>query len=71
MNGFCVNLGKNYALDVAGFYLVRSFKDGLTFVELDVESSWYHDDHQPSFKIWLMVFNFIILDLTIYNTRHI
>lgn len=71
MIGLSTRLGKNYAIDVAGFYRVRSLKDGISLVGFDVDFSWYKADHHPKFEVVLIVLNFMILDISVYNIHHI
>lgn len=69
--GFSIRLTKKYALDVYLFYPFRSLKDGLSAFEFSIDWSWYKGDHQPSFKIFSALCNFVLIDFTIYNVHHI
>jgi len=71
MNGFSVKLGRDYAIDVAGLYQVRRLKDGISVIDIEVGGDWYRGDHNPKFTIRLMILNFIILDVTLYNVHHV
>ena len=63
-------LSKNYAVDIALLYIVRSLKDGITFFELKADISWFKGDHNPKFEIMWVCFNFVILNLNVYNVHH-
>lgn len=71
MISFSKQIGKNYAIDIALFYLVRSFEDGITFYEFEVDLSWYKGDHNPKFEITWVFLNFMLFNLNIYNVHHV
>lgn len=62
------NILKNYALDFGIFYRIRNFKDGITFFEFTTNLDLYKADHNPRFKINLILINYLIFDINIYNT---
>ncbi len=64
-------LTQKFAIDIACFYNHRSFEDGISFVEFDISWDKYLSDHKPSFQIRFALFNFTILDFTIYNVNHV
>ena len=64
------DITKHYALDFGFFYKVRNFKDGLTFLELILNLNLYRADHNPQIRCALVIFNFTIFDITLYNKRH-
>jgi hypothetical protein len=70
MTGFSIKLGKNYAMDLCVFYQYRSFKDGLTVINADVNFSWFKGDHNPQFFVRFALFNHTVFDFTIYNIHH-
>jgi len=53
------------------FKSMRSLDDGLSVFEIKCDFSWYNGDHQPSYEFSLVMFNYTIFGLTIYNTQHI
>lgn len=63
------NLTKQYALDFGVLYKVRNFKDGLTFFEFILNLKLYKADHNPQIRLNLILCNFIIFDITLYNIR--
>lgn len=63
-------LGRNYALELAGLYMIRSFLDGITFWETEVNADFYEGDHKPCFSIRWVFFNFIIFEFQVYNIHH-
>jgi len=71
MTGFSLKLSRNYALDVYGFYVVRALSDGVAFLELTVNFDFFKADHNPKFKVVVILLNLMILDLCIYNVNHI
>lgn len=64
------NLTKQYALDFGFLYKVRNFKDGLTFFEFILNLNLYKADHNPQVRFALVIFNFTIFDIVLYNKRH-
>lgn len=64
------NLTKEYALDFGLFYKVRNFKDGITFFEFLFNLDLYKRDHNPQIRFNLVICNFTIFDITLYNVRH-
>jgi hypothetical protein len=71
MIGFSLSLGKNFALDLTGPRLIRHFKDGITFFNLGISLDLYQDDHKPSFDASLILLNFTLFELNIYNIHHV
>jgi hypothetical protein len=64
------NLTTEYALDFGLFYKVRNFKDGITFFEFLLNLDLYKKDHNPQIRFNLVICNFTIFDITLYNVRH-
>lgn len=69
LGGF--KLFKNYAFDYCFFYKIRNFSDGISFINADINLDLYENDHNPSFNMFLCIFNMTIFDLSIYNVNHI
>jgi hypothetical protein len=63
------NLTEQYALDFGFLYKNRNFKDGLTFFEFLFNLNLYKADHNPQIRLNLIICNFIIFDITLYNVR--
>jgi hypothetical protein len=61
------DITKKYALDFGLFYKVRNFKDGVTFFEFLFNLNLYKKDHNPQIRLNLIICNFIIFDITLYN----
>lgn len=68
MGGF--KISKNYAVDYVFVHLVRSFHDGITFFDLNINIDYYKADHNPQGVICLTILNFTIVELTWYNVNH-
>lgn len=64
------DITKNYALDFGVLYQLRKFKDGLTFFEFIFNLNLYKADHNPQIRCALIILNFTIFDITLYNKRH-
>lgn len=63
------NVTKNYALDFGFLYQLRNFKDGISFFKLLLNLDLYKADHNPQIRFALVIFNFIIFDIVLYNKR--
>jgi hypothetical protein len=64
-------LSKNYAIDFSCFHFVRSPRDGITFLEPKINLDLYKGDHNPKLEISLIVLNFKIFEINIYNVNHV
>jgi hypothetical protein len=53
------------------FRKIRDWDDGLSVVETKCDFSWYKGDHQPSFELSLVLFNWTIFQLLVYNIKHV
>lgn len=60
-----------YAWELNLFHKYRDFKDGISFVELNVCYDKYIGDHNPKFQILFATFNYILFDFSVYNIYHI
>ena len=66
-----IKFNKNYAIDIHFLCKQRLFKDGISFFELVSNLDLYKGDHNPKFYIYLILFNFVIFDMEIYNVNHL
>jgi hypothetical protein len=64
-------VSKNYAFEIAAFYLVRDFRDGIDFCDFSVKLDVYKGDHNPRFSFTLIVLNFTLLEIEVYNIHHV
>jgi hypothetical protein len=71
MLGFSFKINKKYAFDIAAFYKVRDFHDGIDFFNSEINLDLFKGDHNPQFNIFLMLFNFMIFEIDIYNMFHV
>lgn len=60
-------ISRNYAIEVAGLYPIRKFKDGITFFDLKFNMDLYEGDHNPKFELQFVLLNMDILEINIYN----
>ena len=63
-------INKDYAIELMLFHMVRSFKDGISFFEFEINLDLFEEDHNPKFDIFLIIFNCMIFQLWIYNVHH-
>ena len=61
---------KKFATELEVFRKIRNLKDGLTFVECNINLDLYESDHKPSFLIHLVLFNWTIIEFQVYNIYH-
>ena len=66
-----LELNENYSMDLAMFFKVRDFKDGIDFFEFTAQLDKYEGDHNPKFEIRWEILNYTILDFSIYNKNHV
>lgn len=68
---FSFKINKNYAFEISGFHKIRDFKDGISFADLDIDLDLYKGDHNPKFSAELVLINFKIVEIGVYNINHI
>lgn len=64
------SLTKNYGWELALFLKFRDFKDGIRFLEIDLNWDRYLADHTPRFEFRIAVFNFTLIEFNIYYLHH-
>lgn len=62
---------KSYVFSLIFLGLSRSFTDGITFFNININIDWFKADHNPKFTLQLTFFNINIISIEIYNIRHI
>jgi len=67
---FSCKMGKGYALDIVMFHLLRSFRDGVSLLNMNIGVDWYRGDHNPKVIFHLIILNVTIIEINLYNTRH-
>lgn len=68
---FNIKINKKYALDILLLHFLRSFKDGLSLLNLNVGADWYKGEHNPKVIAHLVALNITIIEISIYNLGHI
>jgi hypothetical protein len=64
-------ISKDTAWELTLFHKIRSLSDGLSLVDFELDGSWYEGDHQPSYGVHLVLFNWTIFEFRIYNINHV
>lgn len=64
-------ISKNYAWELAFFYVIRKFKDGINFVNFESQIDLYKSDHNPHISARLIVLNVLVFEFGIYNVNHV
>ena len=64
------DLNKTYAWEISGFHMFRTFKDGISFFEFNVNWDRYLSDHTPKLDIMLVILNYKIFEFNIYYKWH-
>jgi len=64
-------INKDYGFELSLINKIRNFKDGISFFRFDVNWDRYIGDHTPCFEMNLLLLNWIIFELNIYNINHI
>lgn len=52
------------------FRKIRSFKDGISFFEFNINLDLFKGDHNPKFEILVIILNFKLIEFNFYNTEH-
>lgn len=63
-------LSNNWVFEWNFFWKVRSYSDGITFVNVDFNLDLYKSDHKPSLELMFVLFNITIIELRIYWRWH-
>lgn len=71
MIGKSWKLSKKYALDILILHPIRNIRDGLTGAEFKINCDWFKADHNPQFRIILILCNITIFEITFYNINHV
>lgn len=63
-------ISQNYAFEISGFHLIRKFSDGLTLFDVHLNWDWFKGDHNPQINYLLIILNFKVLEINLYNVNH-
>ena len=64
-------IGNDNAIEWAFFNKIRQLSDGINFFEFGINLDLFEADHNPKFGIRLMMLNWMIIEINIYNPNHI
>lgn len=70
LHGFDCRINKNYATELYFLHKLRNFKDGISFLNIDICLDLFKHDHNPKFRIHAVFLNFTIVEFSIYNRHH-
>ena len=62
---------KSYVFSLIFLGLTRSFYDGITFFNINMNIDLFKADHNPKFILQITFFNMNIISIEIYNINHI
>lgn len=68
---FGSKISKNFAWELTLFHKVRSFSDGIDFLDIRIVLDLYKGDHTPRFTFFFEMLNFTLIEFNIYNINHI
>jgi hypothetical protein len=71
MPSISFRITKNYFFEADILRKIRSFKDGISFLEFEFNLDLYRGDHNPKGRIMLVIFNWKIFEFEIYNINHV
>ena len=60
----------NYGFEITILHKLREFYDGISFFKGKINWDRYKSDHSPKFELFLMLFNYTIVELNIYYLHH-
>ena len=64
-------LTEKFSLDLVMFSKLRNWDDGIDFINVDISFDKYEADHKPSFQFMIVLLNYTIIELDIYNINHL
>jgi hypothetical protein len=64
-------LTDSFAFEISLFHKLRNFSDGISFFEFTSNLDLYKGEHNPKFRLMLVVMNFKIFEIEIYNVNHV
>jgi len=62
---------KKYRRELVFLKKIRSFSDGVTFFLFDISVDKFEADHNPHFKINLILLNYMIFEFNSFSLSHI
>jgi hypothetical protein len=68
---YSIRISRKYAIDFSCLHFIRSILDGITFYEFTINADFYRADHNPQFRVLLVIMNFKLFEFEIYNTKHV
>ena len=63
-------ISTNYGWEVTLFHKIRSYQDGVTFLETQINWDRYKADHCPRFTFHIIFLNCTILEGHVYYLHH-
>jgi len=64
-------IGKNYHFELSMFHQWREYKGEINLITLTTDLHFNKNrDHNPRFDLYLEIFNYVIVDLSLYNIHH-
>jgi len=67
MNVIWFPLPGGWVFELAGFYFIRDFKDGVSFFEFNINLDLFDMEPNPKFSIHLLFLNINLLEISIYR----
>jgi len=63
-------INMDYGWELTLFKQMRDFSDGITFFEEKLNWDKFKGEHSPKLEVHLILFNFTIIELTVYYLHH-
>ncbi len=61
---------QDWGLEISSLHLLRSFADGISFINLEIGLDLFKADHKPSFDLMIVLLNFKLIELSVYYLHH-
>jgi len=58
---------QKYSIDLSFLLFIRNFKDGISFLNFDIDLNLFEGDHNPSFNVMLLILNLVIFEVNSGN----
>jgi hypothetical protein len=64
----CTKISKTHFFALTLFHKLRDFSDGWTFINFETRLDLYKHEHNPQFRMHLVVLNYTVFELEIYKS---
>ena len=70
MNTIGGKINDDYGWEITLFHKLREASDGVMFFYGKINWDRFLADHSPKFEVHIVIFNYTIVEINVYNLRH-